>query len=118
MNPTALIIVVRYARPAGLALRKADVLRVNRKPQDVIGDHPSIRQEYIRSELYGYHLRIDLNDNPFQPAAHALASFVMIAIDFDHISYLKGVDGLGSFHVRILSHNLPSFSWTEPAKLE
>jgi hypothetical protein len=69
--------------------RSADIDRIFRAPQDVVGHHPSVRQVNVLTELDRNHFGIDLYDGALQPIAHAMFTFFVIAQHLDAISYCE-----------------------------
>ncbi len=53
----------------------------------MIRHHPAIGQVHVFMKLDRDHLRVNLDDNAFQPAAHAFAVFIMVAVDLDDITH-------------------------------
>jgi hypothetical protein len=89
-----------FVPPGGLA----QIGRILGEPQDMIGNHPTIRQKHIRTKLNSHHLGVDLNNDALQPAPYPLGILFVVAKNFDHIANVKRKLWIWGFHKGILSH--------------
>lgn len=67
------------------------MLRVQRIPENSIRDHPAIGQKYVRPELDGDELIVNLDNDPAQPAADAIIILFVVTVHFDAIADFEGV---------------------------
>jgi len=57
----------------------------------MVWHHPTVREIDILLELDGEHLRIDLDDRPFQPITNTFSTKIMITKNLDQIAYAIGL---------------------------
>ena len=74
----------------------ADITGVLWAPQNMVGDHPPVRQIDIFLKLNGYHFQINLDNRTHQPVADAIAILVVITQYFNMIANIVHFNSIRS----------------------